>query len=99
MDTPFQLAADPSQSIDTIAAEWAPAKPGDPILNGVERNRRNAAMAARGIKEATDTNEDEIQFSDMFGNMFHLADLLGVDIEEAFERGRRYYMDEVTSEV
>lgn len=99
MNAPFRLPADPNlEDLDTVAALYVPGMYNDD-LRGSDRNLPVAYRTAKALVENGDKNEEpETLFADMITNMYHLADLLGLDMDELVERGHRIYVDEINSE-
>lgn len=95
MSAPSQLAAQPDQTVEDVAGQFTPRTPEHDTQTTQERNHRNAILAAKGLAVSTDADENPTRMSDMIANMWHLADLLGVDMDEVLANGARYYEEEV----
>lgn len=66
-------------------------------------NYRRATFASVGLQaygQATRSVEEDIPtvFSDLLGDLRHLADCLGLDFEELSERGQHHYLPETKGE-
>lgn len=94
--TPFRLTAESGQSVQTVASRYTPERVGEFPLMGVALNQESAVLAARAVQAtARNNDEDETQLADMVANLCHLADLLGVDVDEVLDRGQRHYDREI----
>ncbi len=64
------------------------------------QNERRAWQAYDAIRQFTDFGDQpraelETYTGDMLANIMHMCDLYAVDFEDALERGRRHYTEEV----
>lgn len=99
----YRLVADEDEPI-TIAMlvepDRAPTIEGDQLSeNYAAAERAAAAASVTGRPGAADWRDDTERVKDLLSDLFHLCDLLGLDMDEMVNTAQRNYAAEIRGEL
>lgn len=94
----YRLVADENDplTMDAVAGVTRPPVPhieGDPLSENYEAAKRVATLLLGDVRD--DIRDDSERLSDVLSDMFHLCDLLGLDMDHLVDMGQRNYGAEI----